>query len=138
MNNETKLKTKVQFDGTTCRSLFEGHPDINLTGMMKIDSTPDAWSPPHLLIAAAESCIILTMLHAAERMRLEIKGYSSKAEGLLTSEDGTHMEVSEIIVRPKFELANEADRSRIPQLLKIAEEFCPVGRSLKTKVRIEM
>lgn len=138
MNDTTRVKTETRYADGKVVSSFQGHPDIDLAGMTGISNRPDAWSPPHLLVAAAESCIILTMLHAAERMHIEIKGYSSTAEGTLSSADDKHMEFSEIVVRPSFDFANAADRSRIPQLIKVAEEYCPVGRTLKCPVRIEI
>ncbi len=138
MGNETIVKTEMKFEDGKTRAIFQGHPDINMAGLMAVDQAADAWSPPHLLVSAVESCLFLTMASVAEKMRIKIIRYSSTAEGILFSPDGTHKEFREIVVRPRIELANESDRSKIPQLVKIAEEHCYVARSLKTPMRIEL
>jgi organic hydroperoxide reductase OsmC/OhrA len=136
MPHDTIVRTGFGFDGKVSRSLFEGHPPIEMAGMSAIEGAPRAWSPPHLFIAAVESCIFLTIAAVAAKMRIEIRGYSSSAEGVLSSADGKRKEFSEIVVRPRFEFANPADASRIPDLARIAEEYCYVSRSLKSRIRI--
>lgn len=137
MAHEMRIQTQtiVENGGATAR--FEGHPDIALAGMGAISESPQAWSPPHLLLAAAESCIYLTMKAAAEKMRVQIASYASSAEGVLGSPDGRHTEFTAITVRVAMRMADPAQEARVEQLLKVAEEHCYVGRSLKVPVRIE-
>ena len=137
MSDAIRIQTGMKHEGGRTKCTFSGHADLTVAGMTGIEDHPDAWSPPHLLVAATESCFFLFAIAVAEKMRIGIESYSSTAEGLLTSADGKHKEVSEIVIRPTVRLANEADRPRLPQLFKMAEEHCYVARSLSAKIRIE-
>src|SRR5262249_44477073 len=58
-------------------------------------STPPAfkgeagfWTPEHLFVAAAESCLMATFLGIAENSRLPVASYRSSAQGKLEVVDG--------------------------------------------------
>ena len=137
MSDVVRIQTGMKHEGGRTKCTFAGHADLTVAGMTGIEDHPDAWSPPHLLVAATESCFFLFVVAVAEKMRIGIASYASTAEGLLTSADGKHKEVSEIVIRPVVKLMNEADRAKLPQLFKVAEEHCYVARSLSATVRIE-
>jgi organic hydroperoxide reductase OsmC/OhrA len=137
MADATTITTEMRFDGNQSESFFDSHPSIALEGLSGIAGSNEAWSPPHLFVAAVESCFFLTMLPIAEKMHIRIATYASTAEGHLTRPDGKHTEVAEIVIRPKVSLVDEADRAKLGQLMKLAEEYCLVARSLKTALRIE-
>ena len=137
MTDAMMITTKMHYDGTQAESFFDGHPSIALAGMTTIAQSTEAWSPPHLLVAAVESCFFATMQAVAAKMHVAIASYNSHATATITSADGKHHEVGEIVIRPKVLLADDADRSKLPQLMKLAEEYCLVARSLTTKLRIE-
>lgn len=138
MAGEEKFMTELRYEGGKVISLFESHPPIDVVGMSKAKDIPEAWSPPHLLLSAVESCFLITLLSIAEKMKIGIKSYASTAEGIIAAVDGKHHEISEIILRPTFHLENEADRLRLKLLVQKAEEHCVVRNSLKAKVRIEV
>lgn len=138
MANEQRIQTQTIVENGRTTAHFEGHPAIALAGMGTIFETPQAWSPPHLFLAAAESCIYLTMKAAAEKMRVQIAQYASSAEGVLGSPDGKHTEFTSITVRITMKMADPAQETRVEQLLKVAEEHCYVGRSIKVPVKIEL
>jgi organic hydroperoxide reductase OsmC/OhrA len=137
MSDVIKISTGMKHEGGRTKCTYSGHADLTVAGMHGIEDRPDAWSPVHLLVAAMESCFFLTLSAVAEKMRIGVESYASTAEGQLTSADGKHKEVSEVVIRPTIKLKNEEDRAKLPQLFKIAEENCYVARSLKAKLRIE-
>ena len=137
MSDAIRIQTGMKHEGGRTKCTYSGHADLTVAGMHGIEDHPDAWSPPHLLVAAMESCFFLTLSAIAEKMRIGIESYASTAEGMLTSADGKHKEVSEIVIRPTIKLKDEADRAKLPQLFKISEENCYVVRSLKATIRIE-
>ena len=138
MGDEIKIITGMKHDGGRTKCTFPGHADLYAAGLGEIETHPDAWSPPHMLVASTESCFYLTLLALAEKMRIEIESYSSTAEGLLTSTDGKHKEISEVVIRPVIKLKDESAKAKLPNLFKMAEEYCYVARSLKGKIRIEL
>nr|HPQ81139.1 OsmC family protein [bacterium] len=107
MGDEVKIITGMRHDGGKTKCVLSGHADLYAAGLGEIDAHPEAWSAPHMLVAAAESCFYLTLVAVAEKMRVEIESYSSTAEGLLTSADGKHKEISEITIRPSIKLKDE-------------------------------
>lgn len=138
MDKELSVTTQMSFDGKISTSYFPGHAPVDVTGLTGLNDFPQAWSPPHFVVAAAESCFFLTLMAVAEKMKVKISGYSSSATAPIVSPDGKHHDIGEIVIKPKIAFANEEDSRRLPQLTKIAEEYCLVARSLKTSVRIEI
>ncbi len=135
MQTDVTLKTSMSFNGRTSNCSVEGHSPVCVAGLSSMTDT--SWSPPHMLVAAAETCFFLTLQYIADKMHLKILSYASTAEGILESPDGKHTEVKEIVIRPKIEIEGGADRAKLERLAKSAEEYCLVARSLKSKVRIE-
>lgn len=138
MAEKSVLKTTFNFEGKGGISNFPGHPEVMFVSSKEIATSPEAWTPPAILLAATESCFFLTMQALAEKMHIGIKGYSSEAEGVLDSPDGKHTEFTGITIRPKVELIDEADRSKLSGLFEKAETYCYVARSLKCPVKIEV
>ena len=133
-----KFMTELRYEGGKIVSLFESHPPIDVVGLSKTKDIPEAWSPEHLLMSAAESCFFITIRAIAEKMKIGIKSYASTAEGIMSAPDGKHHEVTEIVIRPAIHLENEADRLRLNLLIQKSEEYCVITKSLKTKVRVEI
>lgn len=131
------LKTGMKYENGRASCILSGHVDLHVAGMATIAERPDAWSPVHLLVSAAESCFFLTLQAMAEKMRIGIEGYASSAEGKLENTDDTHKEITEIVIRPTVRLKNEDDRPKLPKLFQMVEEHCYVARSLKTKIKVE-
>lgn len=138
MAHDGKFMTELRYEGGKVTSLFESHPPIDVDGMSKVAEIPEAWDPAHLLAAAVESCFLITLLAIAEKMKIKIKSYASTAEGIVTSPDGKHSEISEIILRPTFHLEDEKDRLRLKLLVEKSEEYCLVRNSIRSKLTIEL
>lgn len=138
MADAEKIMTELRYEGGKTVSLFENHPPIDVVGGSKVSKIPEAWSPAHLLMAAAESCFFLTALAIAEKMHLPIKSYSSIAEGTMFADDGKHYEITEIVIKPTFHLKNDSDRPRLKLLVEKAMQYCVVEKSLKAKVKVEI
>lgn len=138
MGGEGKISTSLKFEGGKIYSLFDSRPGIETVGLSKISGNLNAWSPPHLLLASIESCFLLTMFSIADKMRIGIKSYSSTVEGDIASEDGKHYEVKNVVIRPRFVLDDEDNRSKLKILAEKAGEYCLVAKSLKERVRIEL
>lgn len=95
------------------------------------------WSPEHLFTAAISSCFMTTFLAIAEYSKLDYKCFDCHAEGILAKVDGKFL-MTEVILRPKVELLNEGDRTRIERIIHKAEAACLISNSVKTKVTLEI
>ncbi|MBK9329205.1 MAG: OsmC family protein [Sphingobacteriales bacterium] len=91
------------------------------------------WSPEHLLVAAANSCLMTTFLAIAENSRLEFVDFSSKAVGKLEIVDGKYM-ISEITLTPTVIIRDESQKEKAERVLNKSEAACLISNSLKSKI----
>ena len=114
--------------------------EISIEGppMLPVGSphSPERYSPEHLLVVAAETCLANYVLLIAGMSKLEVKGYRSTAEGELMKEDKLGYRFKRILIRP--ELTVEAGKeSQAERILAKAHKLCLVARSLNCPVEME-
>lgn len=95
------------------------------------------WSPEQLLVLAASSCFLSTLLALAEHNRLTLVGYRAEAEGQLERVPGQGYRFTQLVVRPVVTLQSEADLALAQRLLEKAERACIVGNALTVPVQVE-
>ena len=113
-----------------------GVPDLRTAPPLDFDGPGDAWSPEQLLLAAVESCFLLTFRSVAQASRLEFVSLSVEAEGVVDRVDGV-TRFTEIVLRPRVVLPAGADWARVQRALAKAERACLVSASLATPIRLE-
>lgn len=94
---------------------------------------PNIWSPEHLYVAAANSCLMTTFLAIAENSKLDFISFDSSATGKLEKIDGNFM-ISEIELKPVVVLKNEKDKERALRIIEKSESACLISNSMKSKV----
>lgn len=97
---------------------------------------PGIWSPEHLLVAAASSCLMTTFLAIAEHSKLQYHSFSVQAEGTLEEVEGKLM-ISEILLLPRVEIMHEIDREKAERILRKSEANCLISRSLKAEIHMQ-
>jgi len=113
-----------------------GVPDLRTAPPLDFDGPGDAWSPEQLLLAALESCFLLTFRAVAQASRLEFVSLSVEAEGVVDRVNGV-TRFAEIVLRPRVALPAGADWVRVQHALEKAERACLVSASLNTPIRLE-
>lgn len=114
--------------------------DIRIEGqsMLPVGTPHDAerYSPEHLLVVAAETCLANYVLLIAEMSKLVVKDYRSTSEGELIKEGKVGYRFQRILIRPELtiEAGNESQAERI---LKKAHDLCLIARSLNCPVDME-
>ncbi len=94
------------------------------------------WSPEHLFVAAAETCLMTTFLAIAANSKLAFSEYSSRAEGVVEkTEQG--FRVTRIVIRPRLVITDAAATDRARRILERAEQLCLISRSMTTQVTLE-
>lgn len=90
---------------------FEGPP------MLPVGSPhfPERYSPEHLPVVPAETCMANYVALLSGMSKLEVKGYRSTAEGELMKEGKAGYRVKRILIRPELtvEAGKEATAERI-------------------------
>jgi organic hydroperoxide reductase OsmC/OhrA len=93
------------------------------------------WSPEELLVAALNTCLMLTFLAYAKHKGLEIASYESRADGLLENVDGKYR-VTQIAVEPQVAMKSEADFGRAGEIMTSAKEGCFISNSITATVKL--
>jgi organic hydroperoxide reductase OsmC/OhrA len=98
--------------------------------------SPERYSPEHLLVVAAETCLANYVLLIAGRSKLSVKAYRSTAEGELEQEDKAGYRFKRIVIRPELtvDAGSEALALRV---LEKSHKACLIARSLSCPVDME-
>lgn len=94
---------------------------------------PGIWSPEHLLVAAANSCLMTTFLAIADNSKLPFLSFESKADGKLEMVEGRYM-ISEITLYPVVEISDESLKEKVLKMLQKAEDVCLISNSIKAAI----
>jgi peroxiredoxin-like protein len=113
-----------------------GVPDLPTAAPVEFDGPGDAWSPEQLLLAAVESCFLLTFRAVARASGVEFVSMSVEAEGFVDKVEA-RPRFTEIVLRPRLTLPAGADWVRVQRVLDKAERACLVSASLATPIRLE-
>ncbi len=133
-----EIKTNLKWNGEVyCEAGFDNVSPIKVAGKSALEDVKNAWSPVHMLLAAVETCFMVTFMAIAEKARLKVVSYESSAIGEMSAPDGKHYEISKVTLIPKVKLENSADEARLKTLFEKAEEHCVVANTLKIKSVIQ-
>ncbi len=137
-NEKHTYKTSVRWDSQKRGTLTSpGLPGLSVATPPEFPGGhPGIWSPEHLFVAAAEACVMTTFLAIAENSKLAFVSYGSEAEGTVEKTDHGY-EVTEIMIRVRVVIREEAARDRAKRIVQKADENCLISRSMKTRVTVE-
>jgi organic hydroperoxide reductase OsmC/OhrA len=95
-------------------------------------------NPENLFVATIASAHMLSWLHVAFQMELEVLSYRDAAHGLLAEISEGEYWVSEVILSPTVTFAahQEVMPSALARIHELAHEQCFIARSIKTKVTV--
>jgi peroxiredoxin-like protein len=120
-------------EGRTGHISSQGMHDVQVATPPEFPKgVPGIWSPEHLLVAAANVCLMTTFLAIAENSNLQFNSFKSRAIGKLEKVDGKFM-ISEIEMYPEIIVAQEKDVERGVRIIEKAEANCLISNSLKSK-----
>jgi organic hydroperoxide reductase OsmC/OhrA len=119
-----------------------GHLKCGNGPQMDFSAPPDAhghagvMTPEDAFVAAANTCVMLMFLWAAERFKLDLLSYECRAEG----EKKIELDRTEIFTRvtlwPKIKVRN-TDEKRVRRALQSATKYSLVANSIKSEVIVE-
>src|SRR5881394_3164831 len=125
-----RYETSLVWEGGSRAALSSGTRPVLVGGPPpEFDGEPGWWSPEHLLLSAANLCLMTTYMVLARKSGLEISQYRSKAEGVLEkTKEGivfTRIALHVSILAPPARLEDAA------RLVETAKKYCIVSNSLK-------
>lgn len=96
----------------------------------------DRYSPEHLLVVAAETCLANYVLLIAELSKLTVSTYRSQALGDLEQDEERLYRFKRILIRPEVTFQG-ATESLARKIVEKAHRMCLIARSINCPVDIE-
>jgi peroxiredoxin-like protein len=113
-----------------------GVPGLRAAAPSDYDGPGDAWSPEHLLLAAVQTCFLLTLRAVARASNVPFVALEMDAAGTVDRQGGV-TRFTEIVLRPRLTVPAGTDRERAVRALEKSEKACLVSASLSTPIRLE-
>jgi len=131
-----RYEATLSWEGGSRAALSSGSRPVLVGGPPpEFDGEPGWWSPEHLLLSAANLCLMTTYLALARKSGLEIGQYRSHAEGVLEkTKEGL------VFTRISLHVSILAPASRLEEARKLvdtAKRYCIVSNALKRPVEVE-
>ncbi|HEY3262235.1 MAG TPA: OsmC family protein [Pseudonocardiaceae bacterium] len=95
------------------------------------------WNPEQLLLAALSQCHLLSYLHVAVNAGVVVVAYEDDAAGTMVTDNAGAGRFTEVVLRPRVEVAEASMVERATALHERAHELCFIANSVAFPVRHE-
>jgi peroxiredoxin-like protein len=109
---------------------------LNISSPPEFQGESGLWTPEDMLVAAAETCTMLTFLSLAKRRNLKILRYSSTAEGVLEFVDGVYR-FTKITIHPKIEVEDPFAIEEAEKAIHDSHRQCIISNSIRSDVIVD-
>jgi organic hydroperoxide reductase OsmC/OhrA len=143
MARTATYNTTVNWKGEHWGHLRLGNgPEMDFSAPPDAQGHPGVLTPEDAFVAAANTCVMMMFIWAAERFKLDLVSYDCYAEGTKLIElDRTEI-FTQLVLRPKIVVrADGQDKAavekRVRRALESAQKYSLVANSVKSAVVIE-
>jgi organic hydroperoxide reductase OsmC/OhrA len=143
MSQTATYHTEVAWKGEHWGHVVMGNgPEMDFSAPPDALGHPGVLTPEDAFVAAANTCIMMMFIWAAERFKLKLLSYDCRAEGTkLVDLDRTEM-FTDLQFRPQIRIAAgeeapDAVRARTLKALKAAQKYSLVANSVKSNIIID-
>ncbi len=143
MSKTEVYNTTVNWKGEHWGHLAMGNgPEMDFSAPPEAQGHAGVYTPEDGFVAAANTCVMLMFIWAAERYRLNLLSYECRVEGtklieLDRTEIFTHLRFWPVIKIAAGEEDPEVVRSRALRALQSAQKYSLIANSVKSKIIIE-
>jgi organic hydroperoxide reductase OsmC/OhrA len=143
MSQTAVYHTTVSWKGEHWGHIVLGNgPEMDFSAPPDAQGHPGVLTPEDAFVAAANTCIMMMFIWAAERYKLHLLSYACRAEGtklidLDRTEIFTQLHFRPTICVSAAEEAPETVRGRIERALQSARKYSLVANSVKSEIVIE-
>jgi organic hydroperoxide reductase OsmC/OhrA len=143
MSQTATYHTTVAWKGEHWGRIVMGNgPEMDFSAPPDAQGHPGVLTPEDAFVAAANTCIMMMFLWAAERYKLKLLSYDCRAEGtklivLDRTEIFTHLRFRPVIRVSAGDEEPEKVRGRIERALKSAQKYSLVANSVKSEIIID-
>ncbi len=129
-----KYKTNLKWTGEkkgiqSC----DNKPDIDVACPPEFGGHEGYWTPEDFFVASIEVCTMTTFLWFIKKEKIELKSYSSEAEGVAELVENT-FQFSTLTINMKIGISNKDDKIKIEKIIKKIPRICLVSKSAKCDV----
>jgi len=143
MANTATYHTTVTWKGEHWGHIKMGNgPEMDFSAPPDAQGHPDVFTPEDAFVAAANTCVMMMFIWAAERFKLNLVSYDCHAEGTKLIElDRTEI-FTKLVLRPKIVVrADGQDKTavekRVRRALESAQKYSLVANSIKSEIIME-
>ena len=117
-------------------------PEMDFSAPPDAQGHPGVFTPEDAFVAAANTCVMMMFIWAAERFKLKLVSYDCYAEGTKLIElDRTEI-FTKLVLRPKIVVrADGQDKAtvekRVQRALESARKYSLVANSVKSEIIVE-
>ncbi len=143
MSQTATYHTEVAWKGEHWGHVVMGNgPEMDFSAPPDAQGHPGVLTPEDAFVAAANTCIMMMFIWAAERFKLKLLTYTCKTEGtklveLDRTETFTQLRFQPLIRIAAGEEEPEVVRARALKALKAAQKYSLVANSVKSAIVIE-
>jgi len=143
MSRTAVYNTTVTWKGEHWGHLVMGNgPQFDFSAPPDAQGHAGAFTPEDAFVAAANTCIMLMFIWAAERFKLDLRSYECRAEGtklveLDRTELFTHLRLWPVIYLGTGGSEPEQVKKRARRALQSAQKYSLVANSIKSEIIIE-
>lgn len=143
MSKTAVYSTIVNWKGEHWGHIVLGNgPEMDFSAPPDAQGHPGVLTPEDAFVAAANTCIMMMFIWAAERFKLDLISYECRAEGtklieLDRTEIFTHLRFWPMIRVAVGEEDKQVVRSRTKRALQSAQKYSLVANSVKSEIIIE-
>lgn len=112
-----------------------GRTPLAFTPPAEFGGGENEWNPELLLAGSVETCLLLTALHFVNKMKIDLKSYTSKA--VAEMERTPHgLRFQKMTVTIAGVVGNAEDVERFQHVIASAEKWCPVSNAVNFPVHV--
>jgi organic hydroperoxide reductase OsmC/OhrA len=143
MSQTATYHTDVTWKGEHWGHIVMGNgPEMDFSAPPDAQGHADVFTPEDAFVAAANTCIMMMFIWAAERFKLKLLSYDCKTEGtklieLDRTETFTHLRFWPVIRIAVGDEKPEVVRARTMRALQAAQKYSLVANSVKSEIIIE-
>jgi organic hydroperoxide reductase OsmC/OhrA len=143
MSQTATYQTTVAWKGEHWGHIVMGNgPEMDFSAPPDAQGHPGVLTPEDAFVAAANTCIMMMFLWAADRFKLKLLSYECRAEGtkqieLDRTETFTHLRFWPLIQIEKGDEEAAVVEARARRALQSAQKYSLVANSVKSEIIIE-
>lgn len=143
MSRTAIYNTSVSWKGEHWGHIKLGNgPEMDFSAPPDAQGHPGVLTPEDAFVAAANTCIMMMFIWAAERYKLDLQSYECRAEGTKLIELDRTETFTDLRLKPVIRIAAgdeppEAVERRAQKALRSARKYSLVANSVKSNVQID-